>query len=235
MTYTNTICQFVDTIIDEYSTTKKKIKVDFYKYFQSENIDRKTINEYSTNQIHFITDVLEEIDGALGGDKLLVEAYSHFKKSELKEFRSLLDRFISDVERYKKSKKIIRKKKVKTPEQLVKGLNLKQESVSISGKKYKCIPKTEIIGAKSIFLINLKTGDLLFLTGKSLSCSGAKIINYDEEHSGIKKIKRLDESIEKVRLSNVLTCSTIFENLPNKVRQTPRTVSPNYFLLKVIK
>ena len=47
MTGTDTICQFVDTIVDEYITTKKKIRVDFFKYLQSEDIDRKSINEYT--------------------------------------------------------------------------------------------------------------------------------------------------------------------------------------------
>lgn len=63
MTGTDTICQFVDTIVDEYITTKKKIRVDFYKYLQSEDIDRKSINEYASDRIHFITDVIDEVEG----------------------------------------------------------------------------------------------------------------------------------------------------------------------------
>ena len=61
MTSPETICQFADTIVDEYSITKKKIRVDFFKYFQSEDVDRKTINEYSSNHIHLVTDILEGI------------------------------------------------------------------------------------------------------------------------------------------------------------------------------
>ena len=234
MTHTDTICQFVDTIVDEYSMTKKKIRVDFYKYFQSEDIDRKTINEYASNQIHIVTDVLEEIDGALSGDELLSQAYSHFKKSELKEFKSLLDRFVSDVEKYKDSKRITRRKKIKSPDQLVKGLNLIQESVIINNKKYDHISKDKIIGSKSVLLINMKTNDLLYLTGTTLSCSGAKIINYDESESGLKKIKKIESTIEKIKSSNNLSCSKIFQDLPNKKRPVPRTVSPNFFILKII-
>ncbi|MEL0173060.1 MAG: hypothetical protein VW871_05890, partial [Gammaproteobacteria bacterium] len=92
MSKTDTICEFVDTIVDQYSTTKKKIRVDFYKYFQSEEIDRRVINEYASNYIHQVTDVIDEISGALDGDELLQEAYSHFKKPELQEFKSLLNR-----------------------------------------------------------------------------------------------------------------------------------------------
>ncbi len=102
MTHIDTICQFVDTILDEFSMTKKKNRVDFYKYFQCENIDRKTINEYASTKMYVVIDLLEEVNGALDGDALLSEAYAHFKKSELKEFKILLDRFVSDVEKYQK-------------------------------------------------------------------------------------------------------------------------------------
>ena len=234
MTRTDTICQFIDTILDEFSITKKKIRVDFYKYFYSENIDRKTINEYASKQIHFVTDIIEEVDGALEGDKLLSEAYAHFKKSELKELKLLLERFVDDVDKYRNSKKITRRKKIKTPDQLVKGLHLIDTDINLDGKLVTPESKSDIIGAKSIFLVNIKTYDLLYITGNNLSCSGAKIVNYDESKSGIKKIKNLTDTIDKVKTTHNLSCSKTFQNLPNKIRSVPRTVSPNYFLLKVI-
>ena len=235
MTSPETICQFADTIVDEYSITKKKIRVDFFKYFQSEDVDRKTINEYSSNHIHLVTDTLDEVDGALNGDKILSEAYSHFNKSELKEFKILLDRFISDVEKYKDSKKIIRRKKKKKPEQLVKGLHLQETSVIIDGKKYEPVSTEQIIGAKSIFLINTTTYDLLYLTGKSLSCKGAKILNYNENFSGLKKIKKNIQTLDGVIQCCSPTCQVFFDSLPNKSRRVPRTVSPNYLLIKVLQ
>lgn len=235
MTGTDTICQFVDTIVDEYITTKKKIRVDFFKYLQSEDIDRKSINEYTSDRIHFITDVIDEVEGALNGDKILSEAYGCYKTSELKELKSLLDRFVSDIEKYKNSKKITRRKKIKSPEQLTRALNLIDKPVIIEGEKYNPIPKVEIIDAKSVFLINVKTNELLFLSGKKLSCSGAKIVNYDESISGMKKIKKIDETIKSVLSSTNITCSTLFSNLPNKIKPVPKTVSPNYFLIRLIK
>ena len=69
-------------------------------------------------------------------------------------------------------------------------MNLIDKPVIIEGEKYNPIPKVEIIDAKSVFLINVKTNELLFLSGKKLSCSGAKIVNYDESISGMKKIKK---------------------------------------------
>ena len=235
MNSTETICQFVDTIVDEYSITKKKIRVDFFKYFQSEDVDRKSINEYCMNHIHQVTDVIKEVEGALDGDEILSEAYAHFRKPELREFKSLLDRFVSDVQQYKESKKITRRKKLKTPEQLVKGLHLQEEPVIIEGKKYIPVPTEEIIDAKSIFLFNVTTHDLLFFSGQSLTCKGAKVLGYDNEPSGLKKSKKVIETLEKVMSSTACNCRNVFELLPNKKRPVPRTVSPNYLLLKVIR
>ena len=235
MTRTETITQFVDTILDEYVITKKKIRVDFFKYLQSEDIDRKTINEYTSDKFHFVTDLLNEVNGALNGDRFLVEAYGCYKKSELKEFKCLLERFISDVEKYKDSKKIVRRKRKKSPAQLTKDLHLIQKPVILGKEKYTPVSKTEIIDAKSVFLINVKTNELLFLTGKKLSCSGAKIINYDEDLSGIKKIKKIDQTIQTIMSVTSLNCSRSFGELPNKIRSAPKTVSPNYFPLKIIK
>jgi len=234
MTSTETISQFVDTIVDDYSINKKKIRVDFFKYFQSEDVDRKTINEYASNHIHQVTDVLEEVEGALDGDEILSEAYSHFNKPELREFKSLLDRFVSDVKKYKDSKRIVRRKKKKTPDQLVKGLHLQTKPFIMEGKKYIPVPTENIIDAKSIFLFNTTTHDLLFLSGNSLSCKGAKIIGYDEKVSGLKKSKKVIETLDRVFQSQSCNCRTIFQTFPNKSRPVPKTVSPNYILLKVL-
>jgi len=234
MTSTETISQFVDTIVDDYSINKKKIRVDFFKYFQSEDIDRKTINEYASNHIHQVTDVLEEVEGALDGDEILSEAYSHFNKPELREFKSLLDRFVSDVKKYKDSKRIVRRKKKKTPDQMVKGLHLQTKPFIMEGKKYIPVPTENIIDAKSIFLFNTTTHDLLFLSGNSLSCKGAKIIGYDEKVSGLKKSKKVIETLDRVFQSQSCNCRTIFQTFPNKSRPVPKTVSPNYILLKVL-
>ncbi len=234
MSDVDTICTFVDSIIDDYSKTKKKVRINFFKYFESGNIDRKTINEYSNEYLPMVVQQIEELDGALNGDEILAEAYAQYKKSELREFRSMLNRFLRDVKRYKEYKKIVRKKKVKSSDQLVKGLHLIEHSVIMDGSEYSPVPKSNIIGAKSIFLVNIKTNEILFLSGDELSCSGAKITGVDASISGIKKIKKVTETINSVMSTTNNTCLKIFQRLPNKIRKIPRTVSPNYFLLKVI-
>ena len=228
------ICEFVDTMMDDYSKTRKKLKINFFKYFETSNFDRKTINEYVSDYSFTVSQQIKELDGALTGDKNLVEAYGLFNKSELREFISMLEKFLEEANRYKDSKKIKRRKKQKSPEQLVKGLHLIEDSVIIDDVEYFPDNKTKIIDAKSVFLLNVKTKDLLFLSGKRLSCHGARIIGTDASISGIKKLKKVTESIKSVMSSTNVTCLKIFQTLPNTIRVPPKTVSPNYLLLKAL-
>ena len=62
----------------------------------------------------------------------------------------------------------------------------------------------------------------------------SKIIGYDENLSGLKKIKKIVNTIDKVFDSKLIDCYLIFESLPNKMRPVPKTVSPNFMLLKVL-
>ena len=50
-----------------------------------------------------------------------------------------------------------------------------------------------------------------------------KIVNYDESISGMKKIKKIDETIKSVLSSTNITCSTLFNNFPNKVKPVPKS------------
>ena len=59
----NEICYFVETLVDEYTLSKRKPKASFLKYLQSENIDRKTINEFLSEGIINLKMQLSEIEG----------------------------------------------------------------------------------------------------------------------------------------------------------------------------
>lgn len=234
MTKTYAICELIDSVVDEYVSTKKKTRINFFKAFETEQIDRRSINEYVEKHSSRLLDQISELDGALNGDKLLVEAYAPYKKSEIRELKDIFSRFYNDTLKYQESKKIVRRKKPKTPEQLVKGLHLIDKPVTVLKKKLVPEDKKKIIGSRNLFLINVKTLDLIYITGKQLSCEGAKIINFNSEKSGIKKIKDFTSAIDTIKNSTIHTCSKNFSEMPNKKRKLPRTISPNYILVKVI-
>jgi hypothetical protein len=232
----NEICYFVETLVDDYSLHKRKTKASFFKYLQSENIDRKTINEFLSTGISSIHEQIIELNDALcGKDQLLKEAYSGFKKPELREFKQMLSDIINDAEKYKESKKIVRKIKPPTPEKLVRGLNLLDTSVMIDGTQYIPVPKTDIVGAKYIVLYNIKTQDLTIFAGKKLSCKGSRIIDFIESESGSKKLKQISESLESILQTTQFNIEQSFNDLPNKIKSPPKLINSNFILLKVIK
>jgi hypothetical protein len=232
----NEICYFVETLVDDYSLNKRKPKASFFKYLQSENIDRKTINEFLSSGTKFIKQQIVELDDALcGKDEILKEAYSRFRKPELREFKQMLTDIIDDAEKYKETKKIVRKPKVQTPDKIVKGLNLLETSVTIEGKEYIPPSKTDIVGSKYIVFYNVKTNDLTIFVGKKLSCKGSRIIDFDETKSGSKKLKNISESLDLIIHTTQFNIEQCFDDLPNKIKSLPKIINSNFILLKVIK
>lgn len=232
----NEICYFVETLVDEYTLSRKKPKASFLKYLQSENVDRKTINEFLTEGVANLKMQLSEIDGALSGeDPVLKEAYSSFRKPELREFKQMISDIIEDASTYKETKKVVRRIKPQPPEKLVRGLNILESSVTIEGKEYVPQPKVDIVGSKCLIFYNVKTQEVTFFIGKNLSCKGSRIINYDETISGTKKLKKINESLDALASSNQFTIENIFSSLPNKLKTPPKVISSNFILLKVIR
>lgn len=232
----NEICYFVETLVDEYTLTRKKPKASFLKYLQSENVDRKTINEFLSEGISNLEMQLIEIEGALiGEDPILKEAYSSFKKPELREFKQMLSDIIEDASKYRETKKVVRKTKPQPPEKLVKGLNILETPVTIVGKEYVPSSKVDIVGSKCLVFYNIKNQEITVFIGKTLSCKGSRIINYDETTSGTKRLKKINESLDALIDSNKFTIENIFSSLPNKLKSPPKVISSNFILLKVIR
>jgi hypothetical protein len=236
MNKTKELCFFVETLVDEYTLTKKKLKASFFKYLQSENIDRKTINEFLETGTQNIELQISEIDGALlGDDPILKEAYSSFRKPDLREFKQMLSDIIEDAIKYKETKKVFRKPRPQSPEKLVRGLNILETPVTIEGKEYVPCSKTDIVGSNHIVFYNVKSQEITFFIGKNLSCKGSRIINYDHLLSGTKKLKKVSESLDSIVESNQFTLSTIISSLPNKTKSPPKIISSNFILLKTIR
>lgn len=232
----NEICYFVETLVDEYTLSRKKPKASFLKYLQSENVDRKTINEFLTEGVTNLKMQLSEIDGALSGeDPVLKEAYSSFRKPELREFKQIISDIIEDASTYKETKKVVRKTKPQPPEKLVRGLNILESSVTIEGKEYVPQSKIDIVGSKYLVFYNVKTQETTIFIGKNLSCKGSRIINYDESVSGTKKLKKITESLDLLINSNQYTMENNFSSLPSKLKSPPKVISSNFILLKVIR
>lgn len=234
MNKVNELCAFVDTLVDDFAVHRKKPKVSFIKYLQSENVDRKTINDFMDNGIHFIQSQLEEIDTALSGEDLQIkESYSHYRKPELREFKELLLQIISESEKYQDSKKVVRKKKKIPPEKLVKNIKFYAEPCQVGDKTYTTLDAIKIINSRHVFLYNTKTRELAHYAGESLSVKGMTIINFNSDLSWVKTLRKPEDILTKVLDCSKLQIENISSLITTKSKVATGRINANHILLKV--
>ena len=143
------IAAFIDTVIDDFVITRKKSKANFMQFLRSEDIDRRTINDFVDNKLGFVLEQIEELTLALDGqDPVVKEGYGNFRRPEIREFKDLLNQIVDDLYTYKNSKKIVRKKKKLSPDKIVKYVKLYDNDLEMGGNTYKSIKPQDIIGAK---------------------------------------------------------------------------------------
>ena len=154
----------------------------------------------------------------------MIEAWSCYTKAQLKKLVAFCDQIITDLMKFleasSQSRKP-RKRKKKTPEQLIAKLNY-QEAYAPSDLKSED-PK-KIIGAQQLWIYNTKTKKLGVYHAEDasgLSIKGSTIINHSESKSITKTLRKPDEVIPqvikggKVYLRNVLSELTTKESLLN--------------------
>jgi len=139
-----------------------------------------------------------EFDDVLHTDDAEVkEGYSNFSKPQLKKIIAWCDQVILDCGKIAgeavKSRKP-RKRKSKTPEQLVAKIKVMEEHKEL---KLKSVPTKDIIGAMQLWVFNTKNrklGCYHAIDADGLSVKGSSIINFNESKS-VQKTLRKPEAI----------------------------------------
>ncbi len=171
-------------------------------------------------------------------DKELKEAYSNFTKPQLKKMVAYFDQVILDCQKVSgektKSRKP-RKRKAKSPDQLVAKLNYLPEFKELGLTSVKV---TDIIGAMSLWVFNTKTRKLGVYHAEDaggLSVKGSTILNFAESKSMQKKLRK-----PEVVLPEVLNGGkVILRNLLDGINSVPHwlngRINKDTILLKVTK
>ena len=144
---------------------------------------------------------LQELTKLVSGkDKYLQEAYGCFTKTQQQELKKFVERIISTCKTWSelapdkvKQQRKPRKRKEKTPQQLVKKLQYLAES-----KEYnlKSVPPEKIVGATQIWVFNVKYRKLgVYNSADSagLSMKGSTLKNFDLSTSVEKKLRKPKE------------------------------------------
>jgi hypothetical protein len=229
----NEIDYFIQSQIDNFVMTRQKPKFSFYRYLSSENIDKKTIEEF--NNTTSLPEVYDEVLAAYKKeDPYLVEAYGNFKKSQLREFTELLNSFLEDAIKYSQDKNVvrIRKKKIIPPEKQVAKLNY-CKSFQLKGKTYTSVEPKELINKKVAYVYDYKQNKLSVYYSKGFSVKGTTIIEFDEEKSWSKKIRNANNILDHIIDSSSIGLKNLSEMIKTTNYKPTGRINQNCIIIKV--
>ena len=229
------IAAFIDTVIDDFVVTRKKPKASFTQFLRSEDIDRRTINDFVENKLGFINEQIEELSLALDGeDPVVKEGYSNFRRPELRDFKDLLNQIVDDLYSYKNTKKIIRKKRRVTPEKLVRLVTLYDKELVFDDATYKPLPATDIIGTKHVFLYNVEKRELCYYTGRSLTVRRTMVDGFDPDKSWVRTLRKPEQFLSEVISCSKFNVDNIEKHLTTKPKTPTGRMTSKHILIKVI-
>jgi hypothetical protein len=199
--------------IDELVTTAFKANVSPYAIMHTLDIKgihaNRVVDAFKIKRQEF--DVVMNTD-----DKEVKEGYSNFKKTELKKLVAYCDQVIMDGLKIAgaatKSRKP-RKRKEKTPDQLVANMKLCVEFAELNLKSVK--PR-EIIGAMALWVYNTKTRKLGCYHAEDaggFSVKGTSLTNFNETKSIQKKLRKPEVTLPEVLNGGKVYLRSAMENI----------------------
>lgn len=179
-----------------------------------------------------------EIESAISSDDEQVkEAYSKYKKSDMKKLVSYYDQIIADAitlgGQAAKTKKP-RKRKVKTPEQLVAKIKYLKEEKTLN---IKSVDPEKIIGAMQVWVYNAKTRFLGVYNADDaggLSVKGSTILNYSESKSVSKKLRKPEVTIPEFMKGGKVYLRNCLANIKAKEKLLTGRMNNDTIILKIV-
>ena len=233
----NRLIYSLESEIDDFALALKNTKkhsYDLVKWFKK--------NEVKAVQAEYIykhfEPRLEHINSAIDGtDKELKEAYSWLSKSNLRKYADFYNEIITLAKEQvsvAKTTRKPRKKKEKTPEQLVAKMVYMKEFPDLS---IKSINPQEIIGANRLVLYNTKTQVVSVYNASELSSGlsvkGNKILNYDIKTSLMKKVRDPKKSVQKF-LGGIRAINNAFSEIKTKEKPVNGKVNDQTIIVQAI-
>jgi hypothetical protein len=180
-----------------------------------------------------------EFDDVLNTDDTLIkEGYSNFTKPQLKKLIGYFDQVILDCQRLSgdsvKTRKP-RKRKVKSPEQLVSKLKYMYEFPEL---KLKSVKPNEVIGCMSLWVYNTKTRKLGVYHAEDaggLSVKGSSILNYAESKSIQKKLRKPEVTLPEVLSGGKVFLRNVMDGIRAVESNLTGRINSDIILLKVTK
>jgi hypothetical protein len=171
-------------------------------------------------------------------DTDLKEAYSNFKKAQLKKIVAYCDQVIIDGSKFttaSSTSRKPRKRKEKTPEQLTAKVNFCQEFKELN---LTSVDVKSIIGVSQLWVYNTKTRKLGVYNANDaagLSVKGSSILNFNEEKSTQKKLRKPEVTLPEVLSGGKVFLRNVLANIRAVESSLNGRLNKDTILLKVTK
>lgn len=179
-------------------------------------------------------------EAAAGTCDQLNEGYSHFKKKDLKALAEWWKQLIEDGERYYANQKATRVRKTRKPKersaaQLTQKIKYQREFIPL---KIVSVDPALIVGAMTVMLYNTKYRQLTVLTARTrdgLTVKGTTIINYGEDTSWSKRLRKPEDIIKKALTGGQIVLRKLSDSINTQPVAVNGRVNENTILLRVIR
>lgn len=233
----NRLIYALEAEIDEFATALKNGKkhsydlVDWFKKNEVKAVQADYIHKHFEPRLEQITSAID------GSDKDMKEAYSWLSKPSLRKYADFYGEIITLAKEQitvAKTNRKPRKKKEKTPAQLVAKMIYAKEFGELS---IKSVNPEEIVGASRVVVYNTKKQTIAVYNSSELSnglsVKGNKIINYDIKTSTMKKVRDPKKSVQKF-LGGLRAINNAFSEIKTKEKPVNGKVNQDCLIVQAI-
>lgn len=180
----------------------------------------------------------EAFDALQGKDDQLKEGYSHWKKPKLKAYVEFIKSIVAAAETRAtivKAARKPRKKKEKTPIQLVAKLKYKEKDDALNIQSVK---PTDIPGCNQLWVYNSKYRTIAVYNAMGpagLSVKGSSLTGFDEKTSIVKKLRKPTEQLNKLLSGGKIVLRKFMDEVKCKPKEATGRINNETVLIRIIK
>jgi hypothetical protein len=220
----NVVLADLEGFLDDFYRSNYKLPPhDFYKYLTETQANRSQVR----SAVDYYADLQREIG-----------TYDNLSKKQIKAYTEFVGAIIRDCETYiKNSRKETklrkpRKKKLKSAEQLTAKVRFKESDPEL---RLTSVAPSQIIGAQSVWLFNVKTRRITYLeTAEKLSVKGTTVIGFDPAKSFTKVIRKPETLADLLNTTKVRVLKDI-QALKTKATPANGRISADVLILRANK
>lgn len=211
----------------------KKPTSSVYDYLTTANLAQAQVGKVRS---HFQKQIDELSLFVEGKDEQLNEAYGFLKNVDIKRVGAFYVKLMDDLTSYTAAKKAVKKVKAKRPvnkDKLVAKVKFMKESKEL---KIVSAPIIDVLGAQAVWVYHTKSrklGKYVAADHSSLSIKGTSIINFSEDRSVQKTLRKPTEQIAEFMKAGKVPLRTFLKDIKAVETKLNGRLSADILILKI--